>query len=383
MGMKVHLSSQNLEDLNEMAGLAANAPDMETLRIRVNSLFHHAFSSTSTISWCIDPKNRMVEPVFKGIQEQFLAPYRTYFFQQNPFDPGNIGPVAAPSVCMEELIPLPRFHKTEYYNDFLKQQKIHRQMAVYFGNNQGLLGVIGLHRSKQKSFGRDLKALGNLMAGHMAAAFERLRMAEQLKQARDLFQAAADASESGMLVLDQTFCPLFSNRPARDLCKDLSARFTPYKRPNRYGILLPKKLIDTCKRLAHFLAAPTPVPVPPGTNRTFSLGQGRQIVCKIRFSSPAFIITLEEEPRVDRDVWKQAFGLTGRETEVAAGILRGRTNAGIAQALFISEGTVKNHLKHIFQKVGIKNRTALARRLRAGGLFQAGTDPNSPGSVQS
>jgi len=58
-----------------------------------------------------------------------------------------------------------------------------------------------------------------------------------------------------------------------------------------------------------------------------------------------------------------AAGLSGREAEVVSAILRGLRNAEIAQELFITEWTVKDHLKHIFQKLGVRSRGALVRAL--------------------
>ena len=50
--------------------------------------------------------------------------------------------------------------------------------------------------------------------------------------------------------------------------------------------------------------------------------------------------------------------LSARETEVLAQVARGRTNAEIGQALFISEATVKTHLLRVFGKLGVSGRTA-------------------------
>jgi DNA-binding NarL/FixJ family response regulator len=50
--------------------------------------------------------------------------------------------------------------------------------------------------------------------------------------------------------------------------------------------------------------------------------------------------------------------LSARETEVLAQVARGRTNAEIGQALFISEATVKTHLLRAFGKLGVSGRTA-------------------------
>jgi DNA-binding NarL/FixJ family response regulator len=50
--------------------------------------------------------------------------------------------------------------------------------------------------------------------------------------------------------------------------------------------------------------------------------------------------------------------LTSREREVLALIGRGRTNAEIAQDLFVGEGTVKTHVNHIFAKLNLRDRPA-------------------------
>jgi DNA-binding NarL/FixJ family response regulator len=49
-------------------------------------------------------------------------------------------------------------------------------------------------------------------------------------------------------------------------------------------------------------------------------------------------------------------GLSHRETEIMEHIVRGRGNAHIAKMLYLSEKTVKNHINHIYAKLGTRNR---------------------------
>jgi ligand-binding sensor domain-containing protein/DNA-binding CsgD family transcriptional regulator len=49
-----------------------------------------------------------------------------------------------------------------------------------------------------------------------------------------------------------------------------------------------------------------------------------------------------------------------REREIIQLLLKGKSNKEIEDALFISMGTVKNHVYNIFQKLGVKNRGQLA-----------------------
>jgi len=54
--------------------------------------------------------------------------------------------------------------------------------------------------------------------------------------------------------------------------------------------------------------------------------------------------------------------LSGREIEVLTLVARGKTNADIGRALFISEATVKTHLLRAFGKLGVSDRTAAVTR---------------------
>ena len=57
------------------------------------------------------------------------------------------------------------------------------------------------------------------------------------------------------------------------------------------------------------------------------------------------------------------YGLSPREQEVVDLIVRGASTKQISRALYISEYTVKDHLKNIFGKVGVGGRRDLVKRL--------------------
>jgi DNA-binding CsgD family transcriptional regulator len=52
--------------------------------------------------------------------------------------------------------------------------------------------------------------------------------------------------------------------------------------------------------------------------------------------------------------------LSRREREVAALVAKGHTSRQIAADLFVSEKTVESHLGHIFTKLGVSSRAAVA-----------------------
>ena len=49
-------------------------------------------------------------------------------------------------------------------------------------------------------------------------------------------------------------------------------------------------------------------------------------------------------------------GLTSREAEVLLWLAQGKSNSEIATILSMSEGTVKKHLQHVFEKLGVESR---------------------------
>jgi DNA-binding NarL/FixJ family response regulator len=61
--------------------------------------------------------------------------------------------------------------------------------------------------------------------------------------------------------------------------------------------------------------------------------------------------------------------LTAREVDVLRLIARGATNREIAAQLFLSEGTVKNHISRILNRTGLRDRTQAAIYARDHGLI--------------
>jgi two-component system nitrate/nitrite response regulator NarL len=61
-------------------------------------------------------------------------------------------------------------------------------------------------------------------------------------------------------------------------------------------------------------------------------------------------------------VWARA--LSPRELDVALLVARGLPNKVVAQALGLSEATVKIHLNNVYRRLGIRNRYALLLQAR-------------------
>ena len=67
----------------------------------------------------------------------------------------------------------------------------------------------------------------------------------------------------------------------------------------------------------------------------------------------------------DREIkLKRAFGLSDREVEIAVMICEGFTNKQIASALKLTDGTARNYISSIYEKMGASSRAEAAARMK-------------------
>lgn len=101
------------------------------------------------------------------------------------------------------------------------------------------------------------------------------------------------------------------------------------------------------------------------------------------------VVDLEGQPAAVVPGGNQAFEPTGlslltrREQEVLRLIAQGYSNAEIAEAFVISEGTVKTHIKRVLSKLDLGDRTQAAAYAYQVGFVKAGVlVRGSPGPIQ-
>jgi DNA-binding CsgD family transcriptional regulator len=104
------------------------------------------------------------------------------------------------------------------------------------------------------------------------------------------------------------------------------------------------------------------LPAPPGHARFLELarGPGRDFVERDR-SLLAVIRPHLARVRARWELRTRVKCLTERQLEVLQLVAEGLTNREIARRLFISPATVRTHLEHIFEKLGVGSRTAAVR----------------------
>ena len=78
-----------------------------------------------------------------------------------------------------------------------------------------------------------------------------------------------------------------------------------------------------------------------------------------RIADAARMVSSDREIRL-----KRAFGLSEREVEIAIMIYEGFTNKQIASALKLTDGTARNHISSIYEKMGVSSRSEAVMRMK-------------------
>ncbi len=95
---------------------------------------------------------------------------------------------------------------------------------------------------------------------------------------------------------------------------------------------------------------------------------GTWLVAHASALGPSRTVALVLEPAKASEIMPivvEAYALTPREVEVTRLVARGLSTTEIAGTLFLSPHTVRDHLKAIFEKVGVSSRSELTARLFA------------------
>ncbi|HCN83532.1 MAG TPA: hypothetical protein DIT07_07890 [Sphingobacteriaceae bacterium] len=87
------------------------------------------------------------------------------------------------------------------------------------------------------------------------------------------------------------------------------------------------------------------------------------------FTGAYYVYTLKTIPEEDVivisfDLFIQQYGITARESEIVQEIYKGKTNQEIADKLFVTVQTIKDHTSRIYLKTNMKNRAQLTSFLR-------------------
>jgi DNA-binding CsgD family transcriptional regulator len=191
----------------------------------------------------------------------------------------------------------------------------------------------------------------NLLRPHLSQAYRNAGALSALREEVSLARRMMESLDQGVIVRSQTGAVRFVTAQAR---KWLQEYFPSHRRSDE----LPTPLENWLKHRRASLNRRGDVPEP--MRPLVYERHGRKLIVRPILERDQTILVLAEEWTSVDPRALACMGLTRREAEVSAWVSEGKTNAEIGQILGVRPLTVKKHLEHIFEKLGVENRTAAA-----------------------
>jgi DNA-binding CsgD family transcriptional regulator len=247
------------------------------------------------------------------------------------------------------------------YSDFYRDLGIEDALCFNLSYQPPLVVGIGLHRRRR--FSDRERMLADAVQPHIVQAWRNAKLVSRTQCQLQLANEVMDSRGSGVIVCTAEFQVQYISPLAR--------RYVTEYLGVSQGLdhALPDELL---RWVTHQIAQSFTDDV-PAARLPLRLQKGNKRLFVRLLSKPEANLLLLEEEITSPDVSAlERLGLTPRETEVLSWVAQGKTNSDIGSILGVNPRTVKKHLEHIFQKLGVETRTAAAAV-----AFEFGSTKNS------
>jgi len=229
---------------------------------------------------------------------------------------------------LSDFLTRSELRRTEIYSDWFHPWGVEFQMSVGIDAPLTHTKVFLFNRAGGGDYNERDRAVLDFLRPQLANLYDAARARRRAAQAFSLLEEA----DAGLVILDQAGRIEHATPEALRL---LSSFFRDYRST------LPDEIAAWLVEERH---APRSLPLRVE-------GEGQSLL--IRLVGGALLL---EEERI-------APPLTDREREILDLVAAGKTNAEIAEAIWIAPGTVRKHLENIYEKLGVHSRTAAVATL--------------------
>ncbi|GAA3731168.1 DNA-binding CsgD family transcriptional regulator/PAS domain-containing protein [Spinactinospora alkalitolerans] len=215
-----------------------------------------------------------------------------------------------------------------------------------------VVGTINFARATDgRPFCEEDLSLARLISEHLSLAIERARRLDALGEQATLVQGVLDHFPHGVVVSDLQGRRLFANRNAKRIMGCLDSAPGTSRSSGLEG------LVDGV--ISEFAEDGRQA----GTTSVRDGASGQKVIVRsYRGPGKESVISLLYECADEQSSALPVWGvLSPREQEIATLVSQGLTTKHIAQKAFVSENTVKQHLKRIFAKTNVHNRAELVQ----------------------
>jgi DNA-binding CsgD family transcriptional regulator len=298
-----------------------------------------------------------------GFQTQTIPAFVSNEFLQDDFNKFTDMAKGRSSVTTLQLATHGDLGRSRRFREILEPDGFGHEMRAVFRSGGAVWGAMCLHRHKRhEDFTPAHVAFFAAIAPHIAAG---LRGALLL----DAVETAPATDGPGLLLLAEDHSIIATTPSAELLLNEISDWS-----PNSALPLAIHAVVAKLRVLEHGSQPRASSAIPRVRLRTRA---GRWVTLHAsRLSSPdsAGQIAVMIELATPNDIAPfvlQGYALTAREQEVATLVLKGHSTEAIAAALVITTLTVQQHLKAIFDKVGVRSRRELVAQVFAQSYWPA------------
>lgn len=245
------------------------------------------------------------------------------------------------AIKISDFLSEDEYHRLDLYRHVYRILGAEDQMSLTIRSDRGVIIALAFNRHRRDFTERDRLKL-NLVRPHVLQAYANVEELTGRREERDDLQTALRETGYGLIALDARGGVAHAT-PGAPECL---TRFFP----DTAGDHIPGPLAEWIGRDAE---------------RPFVLhGPDATLIVRSPRATERPLLLLSEDRRHPGTEGR----LTPREREVLHWITEGKSNAAIASILGVAPGTVKQHVEHILQKLGVENRTAAAAFARQRGL---------------
>jgi DNA-binding CsgD family transcriptional regulator len=284
----------------------------------------------------------ILKPESNGTLQQFLSRFAAVA-HQHPLIIGQMQSDDFPVHKISDFLAQEDYHELELYQDVYRHMGVEYQISAAIKLEPDRITAFALSRQRCDYTERDRTIL-EMLRPHLVIALNNLTLADERQSILATTELALKALASATIIVDRRNGILYHTGPGLRWIGAASQGILP---------------VQISRWLNQAAAGPR--------HQTMRLNSETGEI-HIRFvptGSPQrrLLVLTAETLRQSTAVQTNDFGLTKRQLEVARWIGQGKTNTQIAAVLGISPRTVQKHIEHIFEKMGVKTRVAVASRL--------------------
>jgi DNA-binding CsgD family transcriptional regulator len=276
--------------------------------------------------------------IFLNMTPENLSRYHTYFRFCDPITP--VLQKRRKATVVYEIMAQEELEKTEFFNDFLMADGLHHGINLYAYDRDLNIGDLRIWRAKNRpDFGPREALLLDTILPHFRNALRNARILAEARNREILWERVIGTTQTAVFLFDKGGRLLYRNVRADAIEEDLPG--TAYAAFFECVCSLSKGKLSRTEW------------------GNFSLSSLHFISPINGVSHHAVMATQSTPGTVDRDFLATKYRLSPREADIALLVCKGLTDQEIAGLLKIAFSTVRTHLKHLFTKLDVTNRTEL------------------------